>query len=295
MTTSRFPKLPPERPGHPASPELQARRESLAAAIDAGKYRTSPLPIESVLNGVRLLHFATKHDSRTAVIHFHGGAFRLGNPEMIGPFAAALSARCNVEVICPDYRLAPEYPLPAALHDGVKTIDALLNTGYTNLIISGDSAGGGLATSLIALCIAAGIHVTGLVLMSPWLDLTLTSDCYATNAATDLLFSHQAAADAAQLYLQGVSAENPLASPLSGSVAGFPPTLISVGSGEVLASDGERFHLKLQRAGVTSHFIAIAGMEHVAVTRGMQLPGAAETFDVITKFIDASLERSSAR
>lgn len=295
MTTSRFPKLPPERPGYPASPELQARRDSLTAAINAGKYQTSPLPNESVLNGVRLLRFATKDDPHTAVVHFHGGAFRLGNPEMIGPFAAALCTRCNIEVICPDYRLAPEHPWPAALYDGVKTIDALLSSGYVNLIISGDSAGGGLAASLTALCVASGIRIAGLVLISPWLDLTLTSDCYAINAATDMLFSHQSAADAAQLYLQGVTAEHPLASPALGNVADFPPTLISVGSGEVLAGDGERFHLKLQRAGVKSLFIATAGMEHVAVTRGLQLPGAAETFEAMTKFIDESLDRSSAQ
>lgn len=291
MTASRFPTLPSERPGYPASPALQERRDSLAAAIKAGKYQTSPPPVESVVNGVRLLRFATANDANAAVIHFHGGAFRLGNPEMIGPFAAALSARCNVDVICPDYRLAPEHPLPAALHDGVRTIAALLSVGYTHLIICGDSAGGGLAASLTALCVSARIPVDALVLISPWVDLTLTSPCYASNAATDALFSHQAAAEAAELYLQGVSAQDPLASPLLGNVAGFPPTLISVGAGEVLAGDGEQFHLKLQRAAVKSQFIATAGMEHVAVARGLHLPGAAATFDAIANFIDESLDR----
>lgn len=266
------------------------RRDSLAAAIHAGKYQTSPPPLESVIAGVRLLRFATQNSARAAVIHFHGGAFRLGCPEMIGPFAAALAARCNVEVICPDYRLAPEHPLPAALHDGVKTIDAL-SLGYKKLVICGDSAGGGLAASLTALCVAAGIPVAALVLISPWLDLTLTNECYASNAATDALFSYQSASEAAELYLQGASAEDPLASPLLGSVVGFPPTLISAGAGEVLAGDAQRFHRKLQRAGVASHLSVIAGMEHIAVARGLQLPGAAETFDIIAKFIDETLDR----
>ncbi|MBV8804382.1 MAG: alpha/beta hydrolase fold domain-containing protein [Sinobacteraceae bacterium] len=209
---------------------------------------------------------------------------------MIGPFAAALSARCDVEVICPEYRLAPEHPMPAALHDGIKVINALLNLGHTRLILSGDSAGGGLAASITTLCVAAAVPLAALVLISPWLDLTLGNESYRKNAATDTLFSYPAASEAAQLYLQGTPADHPLASPLFANVFDFPPTLISASTREVLAGDAERFHSRLELAGVKCRLLMTAGMQHTAAVRGLDLPGAAETFDCLTRFIDESLQ-----
>ena len=284
--------LPPERAGYPASHALLARRDSLVSAIKAGNYNTSVMPLESVVDRVRILRFTTRSaasPAKAVVVHFHGGAFRLGSAEMAGPFATALAARCDVEVICPDYRLAPEHPMPAALHDGIKVINALLNAGYTRLILSGDSAGGGLAASITTLCVAAGAPLAALLLISPWLDLTLKNESYRKNAATDTLFSYLAAAEAAQLYLQGIPAEDPLASPLFANVLEFPPTLISVGTGEVLAGDAERFHARLELAGVQCRLLMTAGMEHIAVVRGLDLPGAAETFDCLARFIDERL------
>jgi acetyl esterase/lipase len=250
------------------------------------------MPVESARDGVRILRFTAAREATAAVIHFHGGAYRLGSPEMVAPFAAALSARCNVAVICPDYPLAPEHPMPAALRDGARVIGATLELGYTNIILSGDSAGGGLAASLAALSVTAGVPLAALVLLSPWLDLTLRNSSYEENAATDALFSREAAAEAAALYLQGASAEDPLASPLFANVTGFPPTFIAVGQGEVLAGEGSQFHSRLTSAGVKSRLVVGAGMEHVAVTRGLDLPGAAETFSSLALFIDESLAAS---
>jgi acetyl esterase/lipase len=272
---------------------LLRRREGLASAIKTGIYNTSVRPVESAAEGVRLLRFTTKGAARAVVIHFHGGAYRLGSAEMSGPFAAALSARCNVEVICPDYRLAPEHPMPAALHDGIKAVNAALDLGYSRLILSGDSAGGGLAASITPLCVGAGVPLAALVLISPWLDLTLKNECYRENAAADTLFSYQQAAEAADLYLQGAAAEDPLASALFANVMGFPPTLISAGAEEVLAGDAERFQSKLELAGVRCRLLMTDGMQHVAVVRGLDLPGAAGTFDRVAQFIDESLDTSS--
>jgi acetyl esterase/lipase len=210
---------------------------------------------------------------------------------MIGPFAASLSTRCSVEVVAPAYRLAPEDPMPAALCDGMKVIDALVSASNNALILCGDSAGGGLAASLCALCVASGTSIAALVLLSPWLDLTLTSQSFTANAASDTLFSYEAASEASELYLQGISANDPLASPLFGNVSGFPPTLINVGSGEVLAGDAERFHLILERANVKSRLVVTAAMEHTAPVRDLQSRGAADSFNTVAQFIDESLAR----
>ena len=181
----------------------------MAAAVAAGYWRTDPAPEEVQIGGVRCLRFSPSGASRGTLLHMHGGAFRIGCPEQIAPFALALAQACAVTVICPAYRLAPEHPFPAGLNDGWAVLRALAETANHPLILSGDSAGGGLAASLAALAHQAGIPLAGLALLSPWLDLSVTDPAYTTNAATDPLFSAEAAREAATLYLQGHARERP--------------------------------------------------------------------------------------
>jgi acetyl esterase/lipase len=284
-----MPKLLQERPGRPAPPDLVERRRQMAAGLEAGAWRTDPPPCSAVLDGVRALRFAPPGKPRGVVLHFHGGGFRLGCPEMIGPYAAALAARCGVEVVCPAYRLAPEHPFPAGLADAWRVAQALRAAGEGPLILSGDSAGGGIAAGLAALCVAEGAPLAGLILLSAWLDVTVTNSSYEANAATDPMFSRASAETAAELYLQGHPPKDALASPVFAAGAGFPPTLVSVGEGEVLAGDGVRFHETLRAAGVRAELSAIPGMEHVAVTRSFDLPGATETFETVCRFVDSLL------
>lgn len=278
--------LPPERPGQVAPPALAAQRKAIAAAAASGLWRTDPPPRESLVAGVRVLRFDPPGAPRGVVLHLHGGAFRTGAPEVTAPYAAALAKRCGVGVVCPAYRLAPEHPFPAALRDGAAVLDALQQESAVPLVIAGDSAGAGLAATLTALAAARGRAPAGLVLLSAWLDLTLTSPDFATNAATDPVFSRDAAQAARALYLQGAPADAPLVSPLLGDLASFPPTLISVGKGEVLAGDGRKLHARLQAAGVASTLSVVPGMEHVAVTRSFELTGSRATFEVVARFID---------
>lgn len=216
----------------------------------------------------------------------HGGAFRIGCPEQIAPFALALAEASAVTVICPAYRLAAEHPFPAGLNDGWAVLRALAEDEGHPLILSGDSAGGSLAASLAAMAHQAGIPLTGLALLSPWLDLSVTDPAYTTNAATDPLFSAEAAREAAALYLQGHGASDPLASPLLGEVSGYPPTYLSVGTGEVLAGDARRLRDRLELTGVPVTLHAVYGMEHVAVTRDRDLVGSAETFAGLVGFVE---------
>ena len=278
--------LPPDRPGHPASAELAARRAGLAAAVNAGVWRTEFVPDELEIGGIRCLRFSPPAEPCGTVLHIHGGAFRLGCPEMIAPFAAALAARCGVKVICPAYRLAPEHPYPAGLRDADRVMTAL---GTDRLIVSGDSAGGGIAAGLAVLASQVGPQLAGLVLLSPWLDLTVSAASFAANAARDPLFSWEAACEAAALYLQGLPADDPLASPLFHRTHHFPPTLINVGAGEVLLDDARAYHDLLSSAEVSVELEIIREMDHVAVTRDLALPGAAQAFATLAAFIDNRL------
>lgn len=276
-------QLPAERPGQSAPADLAQRRAGLAAAIAAGMGRSDPPGQESWFRGVRALCFEPPVNPRGTLIHLHGGAFRIGCPEQIAPFAAALAARCGVRVVCPAYRLAPEHPFPAALNDAHMVLTVLAGDGP--VLLSGDSAGGGLAASLALLAHRDEIAIAGLALLSPWLDLTVSAPAYVTNAATDSLFSAESARIAAALYLQGHSAHDALASPLFGSAGHLPPVYVDVGDGEVLLDDARALHARVEGANLN----IVPGMEHVAATRSLELPGAARSFEGLAHFIDDRL------
>ena len=293
--------LPLERRGHVPPPDLVERRAQLAAGVTAGQWRTEPMPHDTFVGGaggpiggralVRALRFRPQGRIRGRVLHFHGGAFRLGCPDMEGPFAAALAARCDVEVVLPSYRLAPEHPFPSGLADAMTALLTMAREGGVGqhrvpLILSGSSAGAGLAASLAVLAAQEQIPIDGLVLLSPFLDLTLSGQSYQYNAATDGLFSLESAINAADLYLQGSDPAHPLASPLLAPLYGLPPTLVSVGSGEVLADDARRFCHQLMAYGVPAALSEVPGMEHVAVVRSPHLPGSAETFAAVANMVD---------
>lgn len=277
----------PEVRGRAASPELAALRQHMVEAAADGCWRTTPPAEELTLGGVRVLRFAAGRPAGLTVVHFHGGGYRMGLPEAAGPYARSLAERCHVDVYCPAYRLAPEHPFPAGLNGAWAVATAVRQQASARLVLSGDSAGGGLAASLTAILVARGSPPAGLVLHSPWLDLTVSSETYHGNADRDPLFSHASACDAAELYLQGRAADDPLASPLFADAEGFPPTLITVGKGEVLLGDARRMHGHLQAGGGSVRLVEIEGMDHVAVTRGLDLPGAASAFAATEAFLAA--------
>lgn len=283
--------LPPIRPGRAAPADLAERRQQMQAAVDAGAWKTEKRPVEETLAGLRALRFKPEGAPRGHVLQLHGGGFRIGRPEFESLFAEALAARCGVEVVVPQYRLAPEGPFPAGLADALAALEALsVEAGEAPLIVGGDSAGAGLAASLGVLAAArGGPRIDGLVLLSPWLDLRVSAGTYAANAATDPMFSKESADVAAELYLQGFDPAHPLASPLLADIAAYPPTLISVGTGEVLYDDSRLFHGKLRAAGAASTLSAIDDMEHVAVVRGLTMPGAPETFAAVVDFVEGIL------
>lgn len=280
--------IPPERPGRPAPPDLAERRAQMGGAIAAGAFATRAPPLETTLAGLRTLRFDPPGPPKALMLQLHGGGFRIGRPEFEGPLSEALAARCGIAVVVPQYRLAPEGPFPTGLNDALAALNALAEeAGELPVLVGGDSAGGGLAAALGVLS-AHGLApaLAGLVLLSPWTDLTNSAPAFAENSA-DPMFSKEQADIAAELYLQGFDPAHGLASPLRAPFASFPPSFISVGTGEVLRDDSLRLHERLTALGVRSELSAIDGMDHVAVVRGFDLPGSAETFAGVARFIDS--------
>lgn len=279
--------LSPERQGYDAPPVIMERRALMAQALASGVWNTSPPPLAELIGSVPVLRWLPEGEPRARVIHFHGGAYRMGCPEMEGHYACALARDAGVEVVVPRYRLAPEAPFPAAINDALAVLEGVGDD--LPVILSGGSAGGGLAAALALLARDAGRDIAGLVMHSPWLDLTVSATSYDGNAASDTLFSRSAAELAAELYLQGHSPRDPLASPAFANLAGLPPVLITAGTIEVLHDEVVSFAAALKAQDVPCRLLMIEGMEHVAITRSRDAVGSAECYAASVEFVAGSL------
>lgn len=208
-------RLPPRRAGFAPDAELVARRDTLAelsGADDADRYET--------IAGLRCA-ISSPADPRAIIVHCHGGGYRHGTARGWAAFGQRLAAITASRVILADYSLAPEFPFPVAIHEIAEVLDEVF-AGRNGLpvLLSGDSAGGGLALAVVAL-IARPIPLAGMVLLSPWADLRLIADSFKRCAGSDPVFSQDAALEAVEGYLQGVAVDDPLASPLLADLTGL--------------------------------------------------------------------------
>ncbi len=221
------------------------------------------------------------------LVHFHGGGFRLGSAAGSAAFGTRMADVARLRVVLVDYALAPEHPFPAGLHDAIHVYDAIRAESTARpTLVGGDSAGGGLATSLVVAALAAGLPLPrGVALFSPWLDLTVSAGSYDGRAQSDMLFSATSAKEAANLYLQGWDPHDPLASPVLADLHGFPPTILFVGSEEVLLDDALTLADSLSRSGSTVALHSVAGMQHVWPTIWPELPESATALRLLAAFV----------
>ena len=224
------------------------------------------------------------------LLYFHGGAYMLGSSRTHAGLAAAIAQRTGLRAFLPDYRLAPEHPFPAAFEDAVAAYDGLLTMGHapSEIIIGGDSAGGGLALALLAHLCVEGRKPAGLFTFSPWTDLTLTGASLVTNAAREQLLPANRMTATRALILGGAKpqdASDPRLSPLHAQFPAPPPVQIHVAESEVLRDDALRMRGRLPGAE-----IKLAGdLPHVWPMLHAWLPEARATLDDTARFIRSCL------
>ena len=203
-----------------------------------------------------------KHER--AVLQLHGGGYISGMRNVYRTFAVQYSKLFNdCDVLVPDYRIAPKDPFPAALEDAIDAYRWLLMNGY-EIVVAGDSAGGGLALALgHYLKSQKETMPKAFVLMSPWTDLTLSGDSIEEKYEIDPLFGNTKESMLFNsTYIGEEDPANPLISPLFGDFTDYPPMLIQVGAHEMLLSDSERVAIKANEQGVKVQYTVYPGMFH---------------------------------
>lgn len=225
------------------------------------------------------------------ILQLHGGGYIGGMRHAYRSFAGLyneVGKRCSVLTV--DYRVAPEYVFPAAVIDALDAFEWLLRNGYREeqIIVAGDSAGGGLA---LAMCLSLkenGRRLPGgIIAMSPWTDMTAGGSSYQDNYNKDPLFGGtQDSMIYNREYAAGADVTDPLLSPLFGDYEGFPPMLIQVGSYEMLLSDSVQLAQKAKAAGVRVRLSIYEGMFHVFQMAPLALPECKRAWVEIGHFIE---------
>jgi acetyl esterase/lipase len=190
--------------------------------------------------------------TRRTVIHFHGGGYCVGSALTPRSWAAHLSAQAGCRVVLPEYRLAPEHPHPAALEDARAVLAVLAGQdGPGSVVVSGDSAGGGLALALMLALREEGQDLpAGCILLSPWLDLGRDRRAVPDLVRRDVVLSPGWLEACARAYAAPAAWADPSVSPLHAAPAGLPPLLIQAGTDELLAPDAGLLAASASAAGV---------------------------------------------
>jgi monoterpene epsilon-lactone hydrolase len=228
--------------------------------------------------------------SRRWIFYTHGGGWAQGITDSHRSFVAKLSQETGASGLVPDYRLTPEHPFPAGLNDCVTAYRWLLSQGVaaSQIAIVGESAGGNLVlTTALSLRGSADALPAALVAISPATDMAMTGETYRTKAFVDPILGAGLPQDAFALYTNhgATDPRNPLVSPLYADVHGMPPTLLQVGTQEVLLSDSTRMANRLKAAGVETKLEIWPGMFHAFTPGFDMIPDARLATQHVVKFI----------
>jgi monoterpene epsilon-lactone hydrolase len=213
-----------------------------------------------------------------AVLYLHGGAYTVGSAVSYSSLGGFLAAASSATVYLPDYRLAPEDPFPAALDDA-RAAYLELRDRRAHVVVGGDSAGGGLSVAAARAVIDAGAPAPiALVLASPWVNLAQRSE-----RPRDHVVSDKWGQTSAAMYAGSIGVLDSRVSPGLGNLVGLPPTVIHVGTSEILLPQVREFAVALEAAGVDVTLREYGWMWHVAhLQAGLTKPAA----DAIADFGD---------
>ena len=269
---------------------MDERRAGMDAFLAGFTTPASDARIEPVAAGGVPAEWVTIQGVEPArtILYLHGGAYVLGSPYSHRVITTDLARHAAARVLALDYRLAPEHPFPAAVEDALSAYRWLLETGTpsTEIVIAGDSAGGGLTLSTLVALRADGADLPSAgVLLSPWADLACDAESFLTNLETDPMVDQEGLTGLGEMYLAGQDAAEPLASPVHADLTGLPPLLIQVGEAEKLLDDATRLTDRARDAGVEVILERWPEMPHVWHLFADRLPEGREANKGIAAFV----------
>lgn len=230
-----------------------------------------------------------------AILYFHGGGYIAGSPRTHAAMLGRLSRMAGIEVRVPDYPLAPEHPFPAAFDAALAAWDGLLASDLVpgDVILGGDSAGGGLALALLSALCLRGTPPAAAFALSPWTDLTLSGDSLRTNADTEVLLPVDRLEEMRGHILPKGDPADPRISPLFADFPECPPVRIDWSATEILRDDARRMVERLRGFGAHVEAVEMAHAPHVWPMFHGYAPEADATLRAVARFAQRSFAPTS--
>ena len=204
-------------------------------------------------------------EGNRTIFYLHGGGYAIGSLSTHRHLVALLAQAAKARALAVDYRLAPEHPFPAAVDDATAAYRWLLSQGTDadDIVIAGDSAGGGLAIATqLTLRDAGDALPAASVCFSPWVDMDCNSESM-TTSKTDPLIQQSQIQQFTTWYLNGADPKSPLAAPIHADLSGLPPMLIHASTAEALLDDSVQLADRARTHGVDTTLDTWDDMIHV--------------------------------
>lgn len=227
-------------------------------------------------------------DAGRLVVYFHGGGYVSGSLDTHRDLASRLAREIGGRALNVAYRLAPEHPFPAALEDALAAYRWLVQTGVDprQVALAGDSAGGGLAVSVLVAARDAGDPLpAAAVAMSPWTDFEASGETMTSRARVDPMISREQVLATVELVVGDGDRRHPLIAPIYADLRGLPPILIQVGDAETMLDDSRRLAERARAAGVEVELEVWDEMFHGWQMFARLLPEGARAIERIGAFL----------
>lgn len=200
------------------------------------------------LEGAKAFWFNKSNQQNGVLVFLHGGSFITEPYKQHWEYFADMCLRMKMAGLSIDYRLAPQFPFPHGLNDVITILQSL---NLPNYFLLGDSAGGGLAAATCYKLAELGEKMPKkLILMAGWFDVTCENPAIQLNVESDVMLIYEHLKITGKWYADDENPKNPLASPIYGDVSVLPPTLIQIGTNDLLFWDNRKFYLQMLEAGV---------------------------------------------
>jgi acetyl esterase/lipase len=276
--------IPKVMPSADLTPEEQ--RAKLSRVLGLPNRRVDVVDLQ--LGGVPVMQIAPKGPARRRhLLHIHGGGFVVGTTRGFVGYLSELALQADATVTSVDYRLAPEHPYPAAIDDCLAAYRALSEeVAPESLAVIGESAGGNAVLATLIRARDEGLPLpAAAVLLSPWVDLTLSGGSIGRNQASEIMLGPALFTGWRDDYVGDRDPSDPGISPLFADLAGLPPMHVQATSAEVLEDDARRLVDRAREAGVDAELVVHDELWHVFQTQAPLVPEARQALDQVVTFI----------
>jgi epsilon-lactone hydrolase len=273
-------------------PEARAALEARPLPRDAiGRVRRTEVAY-AALRGEWFRSASAPAPEAGAILYLHGGSYLFGSPRTHADTLARIALATDRPILAPDYRLAPEHRYPAQLEDALAALTGLeaLGVRRNRIVVAGDSAGANLALALaIALRDHGAPQPNALVLISPWLDLTSSTDSHRRNLAYDYGTPEQLRAQA-RVFAGDLALDDPRLSVGTAPAENLAPTFLQVGTAELLLDECRAWVERARAAGVELTVDEPPDMPHAPPFFASVSPQGRAAIDALAAFVRRQLD-----